>query len=177
MAPSLPTHPSRYFSSKSEFSMRHLVLARRNKMGVWRESTAIYPTQQELLDSRQTFPYHFGEKRINLMMFNETVIWAKVLFLNLWRTMLIVKGRMMHKIQNPLLHLHFHHIPGNHLATLETIYYCHAATENPTCRSQNQSNSSSTVYPISNYVSYNTFSHKYQAFLAVTPFFPTRNVT
>lgn len=39
-------------------------------------------------------------------------------------------------------------------------YFCHAATENPICKTLDPSCSSGTVYPISQYVSYDHFSQK-----------------
>jgi hypothetical protein len=45
-------------------------------------------------------------------------------------------------------------------------YYCYAANINPTCTKLNHSNSSGKFYPITNFLSYDCFSPKYQAYLA-----------
>ena len=45
-------------------------------------------------------------------------------------------------------------------------YHCYSAEKTRTCTSPNSSTSSGMVYPISNYVNYDEFSEKHQAYLA-----------
>lgn len=45
-------------------------------------------------------------------------------------------------------------------------YHCYTANINPACTEPNHSNSSGKVYPITNFLSYDCFSPKYQAYLA-----------
>lgn len=45
-------------------------------------------------------------------------------------------------------------------------YYCHAASHDPLCMSPSQPPSSGKVYPITNYLNYNCFSPRHQAYLA-----------
>lgn len=45
-------------------------------------------------------------------------------------------------------------------------YYCHAVSKNPISEHPSQSHSSGKVYPITNFINDNCFSHKHQAYLA-----------
>lgn len=44
-------------------------------------------------------------------------------------------------------------------------YYCHAASKDPVCMLPIQPSPSGKVYPITNYVSYDHFYHRRQAYL------------